>query len=148
MYCCAKGLALQCLSLQSVHVLIGASLSKPHTSRTALQKCVNVRTCLLACLLACLRPYIVNFKCTFKYFTFKYFTKIECPRALSEGHSEGPCWATAYCQSAALATVAMTVKFNTHGTLLVCHSTYGPIINGRLHTDRTSYTCRVGDRFR
>ena len=49
-----------------------------------------------------------------------------------------------YCQSAALATVAKTVKFNTNGTLLlVCHSTYGSIINGRLlagHADRTYYT--------
>ena len=42
-----------------------------------------------------------------------------------------------YCQSAALATVAEMVKFNTHGTLLiVCHSTYGPIINDRLLADR------------
>ena len=41
-----------------------------------------------------------------------------------------------YCQSAALATVAEMVKFNTHGTLLiVCHTTNGPIINGRLLTD-------------
>ena len=38
--------------------LIGASLSKPHTSGTALRKC-NV--------LVCLRPYTVNFKCVFKY---------------------------------------------------------------------------------
>ena len=34
--------------------IIGASLSEPHTSGTALRKCVNVR--------ACLRPYAVNFK--------------------------------------------------------------------------------------
>ena len=27
---------------------IGASLSEPHTSGTALRKCVNVRACLLA----------------------------------------------------------------------------------------------------
>ena len=55
-------------------------MSEPHTSRTALQKCVNVR--------ACLRPYTGNFKCT-----FKYFQKIERPRALCEGQ----CWATARC---------------------------------------------------
>ena len=35
--------------------LIGASLSEPHTSGTALQKCVH----------ACLQPYTVNFKCVF-----------------------------------------------------------------------------------
>ena len=46
--------------------MIGASLIEPHTSVTALLKCVCV--CLLACLLACLRPYTVNFKCAFKYF--------------------------------------------------------------------------------
>ena len=28
--------------------LIGASLSEPHTSGTALRKCVNIRACLLA----------------------------------------------------------------------------------------------------
>ena len=38
--------------------IIGASLSEPHTSVTALCTCV----CMLACLLACLRPYTVNFK--------------------------------------------------------------------------------------
>ena len=31
--------------------IIGASLSEPYTSGTALRKCVNVHTCLLACLL-------------------------------------------------------------------------------------------------
>ena len=35
--------------------IIGASLSKPHTSRTALRKCV----CMLACLLACLLAYLL-----------------------------------------------------------------------------------------
>ena len=45
----------------SVHsLLIGVSLSEPHTSVTALWKCVFV--------LVCLWPYTVNFKCTFKYF--------------------------------------------------------------------------------
>ena len=34
--------------------LIGASLSEPHTSGTALWKCVCIRTCLFACLLACM----------------------------------------------------------------------------------------------
>ena len=48
--------------------LVGASLSEPHTSGTALWKYVcNV--------LVCLRPYTVNFNCT-----FKYFPKIERPR--------------------------------------------------------------------
>ena len=32
--------------------LIGASLSEPHTSGTALRKCVNVRTYIRPCLLA------------------------------------------------------------------------------------------------
>ena len=49
--------------------MIGASLIEPHTSGTALRKCVNIR--------ACLQPYTVNFKCA-----FKYFLKIEHPRAL------------------------------------------------------------------
>ena len=40
----------------------------PHYSGTALRKCVNVRTYVLACL----RPYTVNFK-----YAFKYFPKIE-----------------------------------------------------------------------
>ena len=52
-------------------ILIGASLSEPHTSGTAFWKCVcNV--------LVCLRPYTVNFKCS-----FKYFSKTERPRALT-----------------------------------------------------------------
>ena len=55
-------------------------------------KCVNVR--------ACLRPYTENFKCA-----FKYFPKIERPRAVGEGQ----CWATIY-QSAALANVAETAQ--------------------------------------
>ena len=33
--------------------VIGASLSEPHTSGTALRKCVNIHTYVLACLLAC-----------------------------------------------------------------------------------------------
>ena len=40
-------------------LLIGLSLSKSHTSETALHTCVYVRMCLFACLLAC-RPYTVN----------------------------------------------------------------------------------------
>ena len=39
-------------------IVIGASLSEPHTSGTALRKCVNIHTYVLACL----RPYTVNFK--------------------------------------------------------------------------------------
>ena len=42
---CAYNIA--CIDLCQAK-LIGASLSKPHTSGTALRKCVNVRTCLLA----------------------------------------------------------------------------------------------------
>ena len=46
-------------SLEILHNLVhifGASLSEPHTSGTALGKCVcNV--------LVCLRPYTINFKC-------------------------------------------------------------------------------------
>ena len=82
--------------LKGIAALVGVSLSEPHTSGTALWKCVNVRPCLLACL----QPYTVNFKCT-----FKYFSKIERPHALGEGQ----CWAS-YCQSAALATVAETAQ--------------------------------------
>ena len=41
--------------------VIGASLSEPNTSGTALHKCV--------CICACLWPYIVNFKRAFKYFS-------------------------------------------------------------------------------
>ena len=37
--------------------IIGASLSEPHTSRTALWKCVNVHTYVLACGHI---PYILN----------------------------------------------------------------------------------------
>ena len=38
--------------------LIGASLSEPHTSVTALRTCV----CMSVCLFVCLRPYTENFK--------------------------------------------------------------------------------------
>ena len=48
--------------------IIGASLSEPHTSGTALRSCVCVS------IYACLRPYAVNFKCA-----FKYFLKVERP---------------------------------------------------------------------
>ena len=74
--------------------LIGVSLSKPHTSRTAFAE-----VCYRMCLLACLRPYTVNFKCV-----FKYFLKIELPHALCEGQMLG------YCPSAALTTVAETTQ--------------------------------------
>ena len=36
-----------------VRHVIGASLSEPHTSGTALRKCANIRMCLLDCLLVC-----------------------------------------------------------------------------------------------
>ena len=65
------------------YAVVGASLSEPHTSGTALRKCV-------CNLLVCLRPYTINYKCA-----FKYFPKIECL------HGTMLC----YCQSAALATV-------------------------------------------
>ena len=51
--------------LKGVAALVGASLSEPHTSGTALWKCVNVHPCLLACL----RPYTVNFKSTVQNYT-------------------------------------------------------------------------------
>ena len=50
---------------------IGASLSEPHTSRTALLICVCMFACLLARLLACLRLYTVNFK--WAHFKFLYY---------------------------------------------------------------------------
>ena len=74
-----------------IMILIGASLSDPYASGTALRKCVNVRVCLLACLW----PYTINLR--------KYFLKIERPCAL--------CMAMlGYCQSAALATVVETAQ--------------------------------------
>ena len=57
--------------MTSCVLVIGVSLSEPHTSRTALWKCV--------CIYVCFRPYTVNFKCA-----FKYFRKIEHPHALSQ----------------------------------------------------------------
>ena len=39
-------------------LLIGASLSEPHTNVTALHTCV----CMYVCLSVCLRPYTENFK--------------------------------------------------------------------------------------
>ena len=59
------------LKMTSCVLVIGVSLSEPHTSRTALWKCV--------CIYVCFRPYTVNFKCA-----FKYFRKIEHPHALSQ----------------------------------------------------------------
>ena len=68
---CVKVGSVWCVEVDGVwRCVIGASLSEPHTSGTALRKCVcNI--------LVCLRPYTVNFKCA-----FKYFPKIERPRAL------------------------------------------------------------------
>ena len=51
-----------------------------------------------------------------------------------------------YCQSAALASVAemAQVHVSTHGTLLlICHSNYGPTINGRLLQTVQNYTRQV-----
>ena len=73
----------------------------------------------------CLRPYTVNFKCT-----FKYFPKIERPRALA--------WQCAGLLSA-LATVAETAQgFKDARHLHICHSSYGLTINGRLLADLTA----------
>ena len=41
-------------------MIVGASLSEPHNSRTALGKCV--------CMLVCLQPYTVNFKSALNIF--------------------------------------------------------------------------------
>ena len=60
--------------------IIGVSLSKPHTSGTALRRCM--------CIQPCLWPYTINFKCA-----FKYFPKIERPCPLA-----WQCWATAKVQ--------------------------------------------------
>ena len=101
--------------------LIGASLSEPHTSGTALRKCVCIR--------ACLRPYTVNFKCA-----FKYFPKIKRPRALSQLAMLG------HCQSAASKTVAETAEVEARTApyfLFVTVATDRPGINGRLPADRT-----------
>ena len=57
--------------------VIGASLSEPHTSGTALRKCV----CYV---LVCLQPFTINFRCE-----FKYFSKSEHPHALSRYIGEG-----------------------------------------------------------
>ena len=103
--------------------IIGASLSEPHTSGTALRRCV--------CIQPCLRPYTVNFKCA-----FKYFPKIEHPRALTGLLPE-------YSVSNRSGGDGSSIR--THGTLLlVCHSSYGPpvTINSRLLADRTKYTRR------
>ena len=49
-------------------LLIGASLSEPHTSMTAMRKCV----CIYACLFG------PTTYCKFQMSTFKYFTMIAC----------------------------------------------------------------------
>ena len=75
-------------------VTIGASLSEPHTSGTALRTCV----CMSVCLQVCLRPYTVN---------SKYLTKSSC---IGEGYS----------QSAALVTWSEdNWSWSTHSTLIV-----------------------------
>ena len=100
--------------------VIGASLSEPNTSGTALHKCV--------CICACLWPYIVNFKRA-----LKYFSKILRPHGR---------WRTmqGYCQSAASASQSEDgSSWSTHGNLLlVSLGSYGPTINGRLLADRTN----------
>ena len=56
------------VGVANTHWVIGASLSKPHTSMTALRTCV----CMFACL--CLLGLATYRK--FQMSTFKYFTKI------------------------------------------------------------------------
>ena len=59
------------IAAKLVNTLIGASLSEPHTSVTALRTCV--------CMLACLdRPLTVNFK-------WAYFTKIDVKHGEASG---------------------------------------------------------------
>ena len=77
----------------------------------------------------CLWPYTINFKCV-----FKYFPKIECPRALA-----WQCWAIAKllpeCSVGNRSGDGSSLRM--HGTLLlVCHGSYGPTINGRLLAER------------
>ena len=113
--------------------IIGASLSEPHTSRTALRKCVcNI--------LVCLRPYTLIL-----YVRLNISQKLNILVHLVVG--EGQCCAT-YCQ------IECSIgnhngdssNLSTHGTvLLVCHSSYGTTINSRLLTDHTnSYTVGLG----
>ena len=87
----------------------------PHYSGTALRKCVNVRTYVLACL----RPYTVNFK-----YAFKYFPKIEV-----KGNTGPECSVDNHSGDSSSLTPPGTL-------LLVCHNTYGLTINGRLLADR------------
>ena len=74
--------------------IVGASLSEPHTSVTALAE-----VCMYVCMFA--QPYTVNFKMSvFKYF-MKTFVHVICPARcrflLYYGEVKG------YCQSAASA---------------------------------------------
>ena len=50
------------IAYSDIHIvcvrLVGASLSEPHTSVTALRTCV----CMYVCMSVCLRPYTENFK--------------------------------------------------------------------------------------
>ena len=48
------GVTIDFVNVSKPDILIGASLSEPHASKTALRQCV--------CMLVCLRPYTVNFK--------------------------------------------------------------------------------------
>ena len=76
--------------------------------------CVYVRTCL--------RPHTVNYKSM-----LKCFLKIQRPHALA-----WQCWATA-------SRSGESSNLSMHGTLLlVCHSSYAPIFNGRLLADCTN----------
>ena len=94
----------------------GASLSEPHISGTALCRCVY------------LRPYTINFKCA-----FKYFSKIERPRALV-----WQCWATAGVQR--WQPYRRRLKFKDACPFLVCHSSYGPTITAGCSPTVQNYT--------
>ena len=133
-----------------VAIVIGASLSEPHTSVSSL----HTRVCMFACLLA----------------WTNHLSWIKWVRSNISWRSTSSSWSMwrSDCQSAASATGATTSwKLNVlvhlvgsnagllpecsvgnhsgdgsslskHGTLLlVCHSTYGPTINGRPLADHT-----------
>ena len=94
--------------------MIGASLSEPHTSGTALQ---DACVCLLA---AIYRKFYMRINISRKLNVLVHLASI------GEGQIR-----LGYCRSAASATVAETAQDEVR-TVLVCH--------GRLLADRTNYT--------
>ena len=96
-----------------IHIgIIGASLSKPHTSRTALRRCVCIRPCLWS--------YTVNFK-------YAKITKIERPHERAWHGNAGLLPDCSVDNRSGDDSI-----LSMHGTLLlVCHSSYGPTINGQ-----------------